>query len=212
MHDSTIVVKETIRLLLVDGQILSRGVLRQRLEREPDLEVVAEVERIDDVVATAKRLRANVAVVDVATPGLDGIAVTTALRTSMPECRALMLTTYGRPGYLQRGLDAGASFALKNSPTSQLADAVRRVHRGLRVVDANLAAETLRISDCPLNEPETAVLRAARDGGTVAELAEDLAMPEVIVRGQLSSAIGKTGARTRAEAVVIAEQNGWLLD
>ena len=212
MHDSTCVVKETIRLLLVDGQILSRGVLRQRLEREADLEVVAEVDRTDDVVTTAKRLRANVAVVDVATPGLDGLAVTTALRSSMPECRVLLLAAYGRPGFLQRGLDVGASFALKNSPNSQLADAVRRVHRGLRVVDANLAAETLRFSDCPLNEPETEVLRAARDGGTVADLAEYLAMPEVIVRGQLSSAIGKTGARTRAEAVVIAEQNGWLLD
>jgi two-component system response regulator DesR len=212
LHDSTCVVKETIRLLLVDGQILSRGVLRQRLEREPDLEVVAEVGRTDDVVTTAKRLRANVAVVDVATPGLDGLVVTAALRSSMPECRVLMLAAYGRPGFLQRGLDAGASFALKNSPNSQLADAVRRVHRGLRVVDANLAAETLRYSDCPLNEPETEVLRAARDGGTVAELADYLAMPEVIVRGQLSSAIGKTGARTRAEAVVIAEQNGWLLD
>jgi two-component system, NarL family, response regulator DesR len=211
LHDSTCVVKETIRLLLVDGQILSRGVLRQRLERERDLEVVAEVGGPDDVVATAKRLRANVAVIDVASPGLDGIAITAALRTSMPECRVLMLTTYGRPGFLQRGLDAGASFALKNSTNSQLADAVRRVHRGLRVVDANLAAETLRYSDCPLNEPETEVLRAARDGGTVAELAELLAMPEVIVRGQLSSAIGKTGARTRAEAVVIAERNGWLL-
>jgi two-component system response regulator DesR len=204
---------ECIRLLLVDDQILSRGVLRSRLESQSDLEVVAELRPSDDVVGTAKQLRADVAVLDVGTAGLDGLRVTSALRISMPECRVLMLTTYGRPGYLRRGLAAGAKgLVVKGSPVSQLADAVRRVHRGLRVVDANLAAETLGYSDCPLTGEEADTLRAARDGGSVAVLAHNLQVPEGLVRSQLSSAIGKTGARTRAEAISIAEQNGWLLD
>jgi two-component system response regulator DesR len=204
---------DRIRLLLVDDQILSRGVLRSRLERERDLEIVAELGRSDDVVAAAKRHRANVALLDVGSPGFDSIVVTTDLRTSMPECRVVMLTTYGRPGYLRRGLQAGAKgFALKASPAPQLADAVRRVHLGLRVVDANLAAETLQYADTPLNEGETDTLRAAREGGSVATLAKKLAVSEGLVRTRLWSAIGKTGARTRADAVLIAERNGWLLD
>jgi len=207
------VLHECIRLLLVDDQILSRGVLRSRMESQPDLEVVAELRPSDDVVGTAKQLRADVAVLDVGTAGLDGLRVTAALRTSMPECRVLMLTTYGRPGYLQRGLAAGAKgLVVKGSSVPQLADAVRRVHRGLRVVDANLAAETLGYSDCPLTGEEADTLRAARDGGSVAVLAHNLQVPEGLVRSQLSSAIDKTGARTRAKAVRIAEQNGWLLD
>jgi len=180
---------DRIRLLLVDDQILSRGVLRNRLEREQDLEVVAELGRGDDVVAAAKRLRADIALVDGSTSGLDALAVTTTLRTAMPECRVLVLTTYGRPGYLRRGLDAGA-----------------------KGVDADLAAETLRYTDCPLTEWEADTLRAARDGGSVAALAKTLALSEHVVRNRLSSAIDKTGARTRAEAVLIAEQNGWLAD
>ena len=204
---------DRIRLLLVDDQILSRGVLRSGLERERDLEIVAEVNRTDDVVGAAKRHRANVALLDAAGPGYDSIHVTTELRTSMPECRVLMLTTYGRPGHLRRGLEAGAKgFALKGSPTPQLADAVRRVHLGLRVVDASLAAETLLYTVTPLNEGETSTLRAARDGGSVALMARKLAVSERIVRTRLWSAIGKTGARTRADAIQIAELNGWLAD
>jgi two-component system response regulator DesR len=204
---------DRIRLLLVDDQILSRGVLRSGLEREQDLEVVAELNRADDVVAAAKRHRANVALLDTAGPGYDSINVTTNLRTSMPECRVVMLTTYGRPVHLRRGLQAGAKgFALKGSPAPQLADAVRRVHRGLRVVDANLAAETLQYADTPLNEGETDTLRAAREGGSVALMAQKLAVSERLVRTRLWSAIGKTGARTRADAILIAERNGWLLD
>ncbi|MGC4943695.1 response regulator [Kribbella sp. DT2] len=204
---------DRIRLLLVDDQILSRGVLRSGLERERDLEIVAELKRSDDVVAAAKRHRANIALLDTAGSGHASITVTTQLRTSMPECRVVMLTTYGRPGHLRRGLEAGAKgFALKNSPTPQLADAVRRVHLGLRVVDANLAAETLHYTQTPLTEGETTTLRAAREGGTVATMAEKLAVSERVVRTRLWSAIGKTGARTRADAITIAEQNGWLYD
>ena len=204
---------DRIRLLLVDDQILSRGVLRSRLERERDLEIVAELGRSDDVVGAAKRHRANVALLDAGSPGFDSIVVTTDLRTSMPECRVVMLTTYGRPGHLRRGLEAGAKgFALKGSPAPQLADAVRRVHLGLRVVDANLAAETLQYADTPLNAGETDTLRAAREGGSVATMAKKLAVSERLVRTRLWSAIGKTGARTRSDAVLIAERNGWLLD
>ncbi len=204
---------DRIRLLLVDDQILSRGVLRSGLERERDLEIVAELKRSDDVVAAAKHHRANIALLDAPGSGHDSITVTTQLRTSMPECRVVILTTYGRPGHLRRGLEAGAKgFALKNSPTPQLADAVRRVHLGLRVVDANLAAETLHYTQTPLTEGETTTLRAAREGGTVATMAEKLAVSERVVRTRLWSAIGKTGARTRADAITIAERNGWLYD
>ncbi|ONI67306.1 DNA-binding response regulator [Kribbella sp. ALI-6-A] len=204
---------DRIRLLLVDDQILSRGVLRSGLERERDLEIVAELKRSDDVVAAAKHHRANIALLDAAGSVHDSITVTTQLRTSMPECRVVMLTTYGRPGHLRRGLEAGAKgFALKNSPAPQLADAVRRVHLGLRVVDANLAAETLHYTETPLTEGETTTLRAAREGGTVATMAEKLAVSERVVRTRLWSAIGKTGARTRADAIKIAEHNGWLYD
>ncbi|MFC0627641.1 response regulator [Kribbella deserti] len=205
--------QDRIRLLLVDDQILNRGVLRSRLERERDLEVVAELSRKDDVVAAAKQHRANVALLDAGLPERESISVTAELRTSMPECRVVMLTTFGRPGYLRRGLDAGAKgFALQNSPGPQLADALRRVHLGLRVVDANLAAETLRYEQTPLDPGETDTLRAARDGGTVAALADKLAISERLVRVRLWSAIGKTGARTRADAITIAERNGWLPD
>jgi two-component system response regulator DesR len=204
---------DRIRLLLVDDQILSRGVLRSGLERERDLEIVAELKRTDDVVTAAKRHRANVALLDAGGPGYDSINVTTELRSSIPECRVVMLTTYGRPVHLRRGLEAGAKgFALKGSPAPQLADAVRRVHLGLRVVDANLAAETLQYADTPLNEGETRTLRAAREGGSVALMARKLDVSERVVRTRLWSAIGKTGARTRADAISIAERNGWLLD
>lgn len=204
---------DRIRLLLVDDQILSRGVLRSGLERERDLEIVAELKRTDDVVTAAKRHRANVALLDAGGPGYDSINVTTELRSSVPECRVVMLTTYGRPVHLRRGLEAGAKgFALKSSPAPQLADAVRRVHLGLRVVDANLAAETLQYADTPLNEGETRTLRAAREGGSVALMARKLDASERVVRTRLWSAIGKTGARTRADAISIAERNGWLLD
>jgi two-component system response regulator DesR len=145
-------------------------------------------------------------------PGLDGISATRALRAGLPSCRVLVVTTFGRPGYLRRALEAGASgFVVKDTPARQLADAVRRVHSGLRVVDPALAAESLAAGDSPLTEREAEVLRAARDGRTVADLAAALHLSEGTVRNHLSSAIGKTGARTRAEAVRLAEDAGWLL-
>ncbi len=202
----------TIRLLLADDQAMVRGALAALLGLEPDLEVVAEVGRGDEVVAAAQASQAQVALVDVEMPGLDGLAATQLLRQARPECRVLIVTTFGRPGYLRRAMEAGAAgFVVKDTPARQLADAVRRVHQGLRVVDPALAAETLTAGASPLTSRETEVLAAARDGGTVADLAHKLHLSSGTVRNHLSAAIGKTGARTRAEAVRLAEDNGWLL-
>jgi two-component system response regulator DesR len=201
-----------IRVLLADDQQLVRGALAALLDLEPDIEVVAEVGRGDEVVDAARRARPDVALLDVEMPGMDGLAATAALRAALPACRVLVVTTFGRPGYLRRAMEAGASgFVVKDTPARQLADAVRRVRAGLRVVDPSLAAETLATGDSPLTPRETEVLRAARDGGTVADLAADLRLSEGTVRNHLSAAIGKTGARTRAEAVRLAEDRGWLL-
>jgi two-component system response regulator DesR len=200
-----------IRLLLADDQALVRGALAALLDLEPDLTVVAEVGRGDEVVTAARDAAPDVALLDVEMPGLDGIAATSALRSALPDCRVLVVTTFGRPGYLRRAMEAGASgFVVKDTPAAQLADAVRRVHAGLRVVDPTLAAETLVAGTSPLTGRESDVLRAARDGGTVADIARGLYLSEGTVRNHLSSAIGKTGARTRAEAVRIAVENGWL--
>ncbi|MEU7981920.1 response regulator transcription factor [Micromonospora sp. NPDC049081] len=203
---------DPIRLLLADDQALVRGALAALLSLEPDLDVVAEVGRGDEVVDAARRTGPDVALLDVEMPGLDGIAATAALRAALPGCRVLVVTTFGRPGYLRRAMEAGAGgFVVKDTPARQLADAVRRVHAGLRVVDPTLAAETLAAGASPLTERETEVLRAARGGGTVADLAAALHLSEGTVRNHLSAAIGKTGARNRATAVRLAEQNGWLL-
>jgi two-component system response regulator DesR len=200
-----------IRLLLADDQGLVRGALAALLSLESDLEVVAEVDRGDLVVPRALEVRPDVAVLDIEMPGLDGIAATAALREALPSCRVLVVTTFGRPGYLRRAMGAGASgFLVKDAPAAQLADAIRRVHSGLRVVDPALAAETLATGESPLTGRERDVLVAARGGGTVADIARLLVLSEGTVRNYLSSAMGKTGARTRAEAVLLAEQRGWL--
>jgi two-component system response regulator DesR len=200
-----------IRLLLADDQALVRGALAALLDLESDLEVVAQVGRGDEVVAAARDARADVALLDVEMPGLDGIAAAAALRTELPGCRSLIVTTFGRPGYLRRALDVGASgFVVKDTPAEQLADAVRRVHSGLRVVDPDLAVASLAVGASPLTERETHVLALAVDGGTVAQVAREAYLSEGTVRNYLSSAMGKTGGRTRAEAVRIARENGWL--
>ena len=201
----------TIRILIADDQALVRGALAALLDLEDDLEVVGEVARGDLVVEAATRLGPDVVLMDVEMPGLDGIAATAALRQEVPATRVLIVTTFGRPGFLRRGLQAGAAgFVVKDTPARQLADAVRRVHAGLRVVDPVLAAESLTGGDSPLTARETDVLVAARDGGTVADIARSVHLSEGTVRNHLSSAIGKTMARNRADAVRIADGNGWL--
>lgn len=200
-----------IRLLLADDQHLVRGALAALLSLESDLEVVAEVGRGDEVVAAAQQAAPDVALVDVEMPGMDGIEVTAQLRKAVPQCRVLIVTTFGRPGYVRRALEAGASgFVVKDTPADRLADSIRRVNSGLRVVDPTLAVESLASGQSPLTAREQDVLRAARGGGTVADVARTLMLSEGTVRNHLSSAIGKTGARTRAEAVRIALDNGWL--
>jgi two-component system response regulator DesR len=200
-----------IRLLVADDQALVRGALVALLGLESDIEVVAEVGRGDEVVAAATSARPDVALLDVDMPGIDGIAAAALLKRALPHCQILMVTTFGRPGYLRRAMQAGASgFVVKDTPARQLADAVRRVASGLRVVDPTLAAESLTSGDSPLTERETDVLSAARARGSVAEIAISLHLTEGTVRNYLSSAIGKTSARNRSDAVMIAEENGWL--
>ena len=201
----------TIRLLLADDQALVRGALAALLALEPDLEVVAEVGSGDQIVAAAGEHRPDVALLDVEMPGMDGIEATQALKRAHPGTRVLIVTTFGRPGYLRRAMQAGADgFVVKDTPARQLADAVRRVHAGLRVVDPLLAADSLTAGDSPLTARESDVLRAARRGASVATIAGGLHLSEGTVRNHLSSAIGKTGAANRTEAVRIADENGWL--
>ncbi|TGY33992.1 response regulator transcription factor [Microbacterium laevaniformans] len=200
-----------IRLLIADDQALVRGALSALLGLEPDIEVVAEVGRGDEVVDAAVRSAADVALLDIEMPGMDGIAAASALRDALPTCRTLIVTTFGRPGYLTRAMRAGASgFVVKDTPAAQLADAVRRVAQGLRVVDPALAADSLAQGESPLTGRETDVLAVARTGGSIADIAQMLHLSEGTVRNHLSSAIGKTGARNRADAVRVADENGWL--
>jgi two-component system response regulator DesR len=200
-----------IRLLIADDQALVRGALSALLGLEPDIEVVAEVGRGDEVVAAAIEARADVALLDIEMPGMDGIAAAAALRSALPGCRVLIVTTFGRPGYLARAMRSGASgFVVKDTPAAQLADAVRRVAQGLRVVDPALAADSLAQGASPLTERETDVLAAARTGGSIADIAQMLHLSEGTVRNHLSSAIGKTEGRNRADAARIADENGWL--
>ncbi|MFE3758612.1 response regulator [Nocardia tengchongensis] len=200
-----------IKLLLADDQALVRGALAALLSLEPDLDVVAEVGRGDEVLAAVERTAPDVALLDVEMPGLDGISAAAQLHVAHPGVRILMVTTFGRPGYLRRAIDAGASgFVVKDTPARELADAVRRVHMGLRVVDPALATETLTAGASPLTAREREVLAAAADGATAGAIAKLLHLSEGTVRNHLSSAIGKTGTRTRAEAVRAAERLGWL--
>jgi two-component system, NarL family, response regulator DesR len=200
-----------IRLLLADDQALVRGALAALLDLEADLTVVAEVGSGDEVVAAATAHAPDVALLDVEMPGMDGIEATRALKHALPRVRVLIVTTFGRPGFLRRALQAGADgFVVKDTPARQLADAVRRVHAGLRVVDPVLAADSLVAGDSPLTARETEVLLAARDGATVATIAGRLSLSEGTIRNHLSAAIGKTGSANRAEAVRTADRNGWL--
>jgi len=200
-----------IRLLLADDQALVRGALAALLDLEPDFEVVAQVGRGDEVVEAARSSRADVALLDVEMPGVDGIQAAALLRSTLPACRSLIVTTFGRPGYLRRAMEAGASgFVVKDTPSGQLADAVRRVASGLRVVDPALAAESLASGASPLTAREAEVLAVAGEGGTIGDIARRVHLSEGTVRNHLSSAIGKTGARNRSDAVAIATRQGWL--
>ncbi len=199
------------RLLLADDQTLVRTALAALLELEDDFDVVAQVGRGDEVVAAVLAADPDVALLDIEMPGLDGLAAAAALAQQAPRCRVVILTTFGRPGYLRRAMESGAlGFVVKDAPAEQLADAVRRVARGERVVDPALAAATLAGGASPLTGRERDVLVAARDGATVADIARKLFLSEGTVRNYLSAAIAKTGVRNRVEAVRAADERGWL--
>ena len=201
----------TIRLLLADDQELIRTALATLLELEDDFTVVARVGRGDEVVAAARRHRPDIALLDIEMPGLDGLAAAAELAAELPDCKVVMLTTFGRPGYLRRAMEAGArGFVVKDAPAEELAAAIRRVAAGERVVDPELATLTLAGGPSPLTARERDVLVAARTGVTVAEIAAKLVLSEGTVRNYLSGAIAKTGARNRIEATRIADDRGWL--
>ncbi|NYF96996.1 response regulator [Janibacter cremeus] len=200
-----------ITLLLADDQALVRGAMAALLGFEEDLEVVAEVGTGDEVLQAARRTRPDVAVLDIEMPGMDGIAATAQLARELPGTRILIVTTFGRPGYLRRALEAGASgFVVKDTPSEELAEAVRTVARGGRVVDPSLATESVVGGPNPLTNREREVLTHALDGGSAAAIGARVHLSPGTVRNHLSSAIGKTGSSTRVEAARRAQDLGWL--
>nr|WP_274535241.1 response regulator transcription factor [Pseudofrankia asymbiotica] len=197
--------------MLADDQHLVRGALAALLSLEDDIEVVGQVGRGDEVVGAVRRHAPDVVLMDVEMPGIDGLAAAAAVRATCPSTQVLIVTTFGRTGYLRRAMEAGAlGFVVKDAPPDALADAVRRVARGERVVDPALAATTLASGPSPLTGRERDVLIAARDGATVADIAGRLFLSEGTVRNYLSAAIAKTGARNRMEALRAADESGWL--
>ncbi|MFJ2301403.1 response regulator [Streptomyces sp. NPDC087787] len=200
-----------IRLLLAEDQQMMRGALALLLGMEDDMEVVAQVSAGDAVVDAALAHRPDVALLDIELPGMSGLDAAAELRERVPGCRVLILTTFGRPGYLRRAMEAGAGgFLVKDGPVEELAAAVRRVLAGETVVDPVLAAAALSAGPSPLTARECDVLRASADGATVADVAAKLHLSESTVRNYLSAAIGKTGTRNRTEAVREARRQGWL--
>jgi two-component system, NarL family, response regulator DesR len=200
-----------IHVLLAEDQSMVRGALAALLAMEDDMEIVAEVGRGDEVVPRALATHPDVALLDIEMPGGDGISVAAELRDQLPQCRVLILTTFGRPGYLRRAMASGVvGFLLKDAPSTQLATAIRRAIAGERVVDPVLAIAALSEGDNPLTDQERAVLARATSGATTAEIAAALFLSEGTVRNYLSVAMQKLGAHTRAEAARIAEQKGWL--
>jgi two-component system response regulator DesR len=200
-----------IRILIAEDQAMVRGALATLLDLEPDMQVVAQAGRGDQVMPLALELRPDVALLDIKMPGTDGLSAAAALRRALPECVVIILTTFGRPGYLRRAMEAGAAgFLVKDGPVEALADAIRRARTGERVLDPQLAAAALGAGPNPLSARERDVLSAAADGSTIAAIARRLFLSQGTVRNYLSSAIQKTGTRNRIEAVRAAEAHGWL--
>ena len=200
-----------IRVLLAEDQAMVRGALSALLGLEEDIEVVAEVARGDEVVAAAHTARPDVALLDIEMPGGGGLPAAQALREYLPSCRVVILTTFGRSGYLRRAMESGAvGFLLKDAPADDLPIAIRRVMQGERVVDPELALAALSEGTNPLTNREREVLSAALFGASLADIAARLFLSEGTVRNHLSMAMQKLGAQNRMEAARLAEQKGWL--
>jgi two-component system response regulator DesR len=200
-----------IRVLIAEDQAMVRGALASLLALEDDIEVVAEVERGDQVLDAIRGRDVDVALLDIEMPGRDGISVAGQIAAQAPQTRSLILTTFGRPGYVRRAIEVGAGgFLLKDAPADALADAIREVHAGRRVIDPGLAATAIADGVSPLTERERDVLVAAKTHDTAAQIAASLYLSEGTVRNYLSAGIRKLGARNRAEALRIADEKGWL--
>jgi len=202
-----------IRVLLAEDQAMIREALAALLSFEDDMEVVAQVGRGDEVTSAAQETKPDVALLDIEMPGMDGLTAAAALRRACPDIKVIILTTFGRPGYLRRAMESGASgFIVKDSPADKLARTIRDVLAGQRVIDPDLAAAALAEGASPLTPRERDVLAVAarNDGATLAQIARAVYLSEGTVRNYLSSCIQKTGARNRAEAVRIAQYRGWL--
>ena len=202
-----------IRVLLAEDQVMIREALAALLSFEDDIEVVAQVGRGDEVTAAAKGSKPDVALLDIEMPGADGLTAAAALRRACPDTKIIILTTFGRPGYLRRAMESGASgFIVKDSPADKLVKTIRDVLAGQRVIDPDLAAAALAEGASPLTPREKDVLAAAArdEGATLAQIAAAVYLSEGTVRNYLSSCIQKTGTRNRAEAVRVAQDRGWL--
>jgi two-component system, NarL family, response regulator DesR len=200
-----------IRVLLAEDQAMVRGALSALLRLEEDIEVVAQVARGDEVVPTALSTRPDVAMLDIEMPGGGGLRAAQELREALPSCRVVILTTFGRSGYLRRAMESGAvGFLLKDAPADDLAVAIRRVMKGERFVDPELALTALSEGNNPLTNREREVLVASLDGASLEDIAARLFLSEGTVRNHLSAAMQKLGAHNRMEAARLAERKGWL--
>ena len=200
-----------IRILLAEDQAMVRGALTALLRLEDDLDVVAEVSQGDQVLPAALQSKPDVALLDIEMPGGDGLSAAQALHQSLPSCRIVILTTFGRSGYLRRAMESGAvGFLLKDAPADQLAIAIRRVMAGERVVDPDLALSALSDGDNLLTRRECDVLRASLEGASIADIAIQLYLSEGTVRNHISAAIQKLNAHNRMEAAQLAKGKGWL--
>jgi two-component system response regulator DesR len=201
----------TIRILLAEDQTMFRGAMAALLSLEPGFEVVGDVGRGDQVVAACQESGPDIALLDIEMPGIDGLEAARRLRTAAPGTKVIILTIFGRPGYLRDALAAGAKgFLLKDTPITELAVSIRTVADGGQVVDPALAVAALSEGASPLTPREREVLSAARAHGTIADIAQALHLSPGTVRNHLSAAIRKLGARTRAEAIELAHSKGWL--
>jgi two-component system response regulator DesR len=203
--------RRVIRVLIAEDMHMVRGALVALLNLEPDIQVVAEVASGDDILPTARRWTPDVAVIDIDLPGKDGLTAAVEIHAGLPDCRTLIVTSLGRPGTLRRALSARVSgFILKDSPAEKLANAIREVAAGRRVVDGDLAFTAWENTDCPLTRREIEILRLAADGADAVDIAARLFLSAGTVRNYLTTIVTKTNARNRVDAIRLAREAGWL--